>query len=144
MKLTEVWHRFRLGSEKPWPEREQVKIDTLAVVRAHPGFAALLDVFDSEVVTLFEKWLDTEPSKAADLRDLHAQGRSICRMIQRMDQATTARDTAAAIERQHDERTRMVNAHRVDKEARRVAVASAIAQRAANRETALTGSHAGG
>ena len=139
MKLTEFFHRFRLGSEKPWVEREVVRQDVLAQLRTHTGFPALLDVFDSECVTLWEQFIQTEPTEREKLRDLHAQARAIYRMIRLIDQTTTARDEAIKVEQAHAELERMHSAHKVDREARRAALGADIARRRTQRDLTLTG-----
>ena len=144
MKLTEMFHRFRLGGDKPWIEREQVRFESLAALRQHPGFQALLDVYDAEVVTLFEQWINTAPDQQRALRDLHAQGRAIYRMVKRMDGSTGSFDQAIKLKEMHDELTRMLKANEVNKEARRAATEAAIAQRQKGRNALLTGASLGG
>lgn len=86
--------RFKAGFVRNWGERIEREQDILAGLRGHPGFDALLDTFDAEIVSLWDRIMfEEDPLKAEGLRQ---QAKAMWRMVRLIEDRTRAKSVAEA------------------------------------------------
>lgn len=92
--LGDRWARFKAGFVLHWGERMEREQDVLAGLRTHPGFDALLDTFDAEIVSIWDRiMVEEDPGKAEGLRQ---QAKAMWRMVRLIEDRTRAKQVAEA------------------------------------------------